>query len=90
MIVFFPDHFLPYRMLGFIYLKEKKDGKEAFELFRKSLELNPDQPDLRGLLRGTSEEEIPGLPPIRPGIPRPHPPEIPRPGHTVPAPKSPK
>jgi tetratricopeptide (TPR) repeat protein len=47
----FPQQFLPYRILGFIYRDGKKDANKAFELFQKSLELNPNQPDLNGLLQ---------------------------------------
>jgi tetratricopeptide (TPR) repeat protein len=47
----FPHHFLPYRILGYIHLKDKKDANKAFQLFQKSLELNPNQPDLNSLLQ---------------------------------------
>jgi tetratricopeptide (TPR) repeat protein len=47
----FPRQFLPYRILGYIHLKEKKDTKKAAELFQKSLELNPNQSDLNTLLQ---------------------------------------
>jgi tetratricopeptide (TPR) repeat protein len=46
-----PGYFLPYRLLGFIYLNAKKDVGKASELFRKSLELNPNQADVRQLLQ---------------------------------------
>lgn len=40
-----PDNPDIYRKMGFIYLNEKQDMDQARQMFRKSLELNPKQPD---------------------------------------------
>jgi tetratricopeptide (TPR) repeat protein/biotin operon repressor len=88
----FPKQYQPYNMLGFIYLNEKKDEKKAFALFRKSLELNKDQPYIKGLLnRGNKDKKEPEMPKDIPKaedkndkvIPDSGIPEIPKPGPPV-------
>jgi tetratricopeptide (TPR) repeat protein len=94
-----PSHFLAYRLLGLVYLNEKKDDKKAFDLFQKSLSLNPDQPLLKRLLWEKMEKEhtgvpnpyeIPGVPKVQPEVPKPEIPVVPQPRPKIPQPQVPQ
>jgi tetratricopeptide (TPR) repeat protein len=94
-----PSHFLAYRLLGLVYLNEKKDEKKAFALFQKSLSLNPDQPLLKRLLWEKMEKEharlanpyeIPGSLKVQPEVPKPEIPVVPQPGPKIPQPQVPQ
>jgi len=74
-----PDNPDIYRKMGFIYLNEKRDMDQAREMFRKSLELNPNQPELAALMQTPSSEmpdQLPGIPEL-PGPPVPELPTLP-------------
>ena len=74
-----PDNPDIYRKMGFIYLNEKRDMDQAREMFRKSLELNPNQPELVALMQTPSPErpnQLPGMPEL-PGPPMPELPTLP-------------
>ena len=74
-----PDNPDIYRKMGFIYLNEKQDMDQAREMFRKSLELNPNQPELVALMQTPSPErpnQLPGMPEL-PGPPMPELPTLP-------------
>ena len=74
-----PDNPDIYRKMGFIYLNEKQDMDQAREMFRKSLELNPNQPELSMLMQSPSPEmpnQLPGMPGL-PGAALPEMPALP-------------
>jgi tetratricopeptide (TPR) repeat protein len=70
-----------YREMGMIYLNDKHDAQKAMEMFMKSLEQDPNQPDLAMLIAQlqqgpgrahqppTPDLSIPGTGPRLPGVP---------------------
>lgn len=65
-----PKHYMPYRLLGFIYFNHKKDRARAEKYLEKSLALNPDQPDVKRFLDNMKGQPV--AMPKRPSIPTRH------------------
>ena len=76
-----------FRELGMLYLNEKRDFEMARRMFARSLELNPNQPDLAILInQPPSPDDLgPDLPGIEPPIP-----QLPDLGIELPVPQIPK
>lgn len=61
-----PKHYLPYKLLGFIYFNRKKDKGKAEKYLEQSLTLNPNQPDVQRFLDNMRGQPVamPKRPPI--------------------------
>jgi len=88
-----PDHYLPCRQLGFLYLKEKKDTDKAIEMFKISLQLNENQPYVRqtlSILLGPDKADKSDKSDMTPEPPKPPSPQPPNPtAPTIPNPTPP-
>jgi tetratricopeptide (TPR) repeat protein len=62
-----PKHYLPYKLLGFLYFNRKKDRAKAEKYLEQSLALNPNQPDVQRFLDNMRGQPI--AIPKRPQIP---------------------
>jgi len=84
---YYPNDANVFRNLGLVYLNERRDTQRAQAYFRRSLELNPDQPDIRSYVQDENLNnpnppsglpQLPGLPPgIPPRVPIPNLPQVP-------------
>ena len=79
-----PDHYLPYKLLGFLYLNQKKDRTEALKYLEKSIALNPNQPEVKMFL-----DSMKAKPPVAPKPPAAPVTHVPKPGPVIPTPKVP-
>jgi len=71
-----PGHYLPYKLLGYLYFNHKKDKSKAEKYLNKSLSLNDNQPDVKRFLLEMKSQPVampgkPNLPIKRPGTNRP-------------------
>jgi tetratricopeptide (TPR) repeat protein len=91
-----PDQYLPYRLLGFLYLNHKKDRIQAQKYFEKSIALNPNQHEVKMFLDSMkAKPPVASKPPSVPvaHTPEPHPriptPKVPDPRPKIPTPPRP-